>query len=132
MKTIDIERRRFSRIPFKTSGHLTFPGGECAVEVLDISLKGALVGLLETVPLKVGQTCVLQAMLGEASDNETDEDNAIYMEAQVAHVKGREIGLHCVEIDLDSITHLRRLLELNLGDDAALHRDLEHLAVVPK
>ena len=31
-------------------------------------------------------------------------------------------------IDLDSITHLRRLVELNLGDEKLLERELSHLA----
>ncbi len=31
-------------------------------------------------------------------------------------------------IDIESIAHLRRLVELNVGDDSLLHRDLEHLS----
>jgi hypothetical protein len=30
----------------------------------------------------------------------------------------------CKEIDLDSISHLRRLIELNLGDQEELEREL--------
>jgi hypothetical protein len=32
--------------------------------------------------------------------------------------------MHCTKIDLESITNLRRLVELNLGDEAALNREI--------
>jgi hypothetical protein len=35
--------------------------------------------------------------------------------------------LLCESIDLDSITHLRRLVELNAGDPALLERELTAL-----
>jgi len=35
--------------------------------------------------------------------------------------------LRCLSIDLDSITHLRRLLELNLGDPQLVERELLQL-----
>ena len=38
-----------------------------------------------------------------------------------------ELGLRCVDIDLDSITHLRRLVELNLGETELLERELSAL-----
>ena len=49
------------------------------------------------------------------------------MEARVVHVEGRYAGLRCLAIDLDSVTHLRRLVELNLGDPALLERELSAL-----
>ncbi len=38
----------------------------------------------------------------------------------------------CEHIDIDSITHLKRLIELNLGDEALLHRELAHLIHAPE
>ena len=32
--------------------------------------------------------------------------------------------MRCTEIDLESMTNLRRLVELNLGDEAALNREI--------
>ena len=43
------------------------------------------------------------------------------------HVDGANVGLRCDNIDLDSITHLRRLVELNVGDHNILERDLASL-----
>jgi hypothetical protein len=37
------------------------------------------------------------------------------------------VGLRCDRLDVDSMSHLRRLVELNLGDPALLERDLQSL-----
>lgn len=42
------------------------------------------------------------------------------MQATVMHVEGRNIGLRCDEIDIDSITTLRRVIELNAADPVLL------------
>jgi hypothetical protein len=42
-------------------------------------------------------------------------------------VEGRHAGVLCRSIDLESITHLRRLIEVNLGDPAASDRELKAL-----
>jgi hypothetical protein len=118
---MDKNRRLFSRIRFNTPGRLFFPGGECSVDVLDLSLKGALVAAEPPPAVHAGERCTLYVSLGDESQN-------IRMATRVAHVEGRDIGLACIEIDLDSITHLRRLVELNLGDDSLLHRELENLS----
>ena len=49
------------------------------------------------------------------------------MWATISHIDGRHLGLCCTSIDLDSITHLRRLVELNAGDPAILERELTAL-----
>jgi len=122
MNTQTTERRLFARIPFKVTSYLSFLDREYAVEGLDLSLKGALIRLGEDDPLELDQDCQLEVKL--------DEESLIYMNARVARVDGsasRLVGVACVDTDLDSITHLRRLLELNLGDPELLHQDLEHL-----
>ena len=54
------------------------------------------------------------------------------MNVKVAHVEGRYAGLVCEGIDIDSVTHLRRLVELNLGDPDLLDRELSSLIVESK
>jgi hypothetical protein len=51
----------------------------------------------------------------------------ISMSTTVTHVAGRRVGLRCDNIDLDSVTHLRRLVELNAGDPNLLDRELSAL-----
>lgn len=117
------DRRHHSRITFHTSAHLDFDGLRTEVRILDLSLKGALIQLPVSHPGFAGmvdRTCRLDVSL----DDETDQ---IHMVAKVAHAQQDRIGLLCQEIDLDSVTHLRRLVELNLGDASLLERELSAL-----
>jgi hypothetical protein len=116
------ERRHHSRIAFHTPATLVFPDRALELVVLDISLKGALVRLPEETAIEAGAICMLHVRL-----NETGMNDQISMEARVAHCEGRSAGLLCVSIDLDSVTHLRRLVELNLGDPELLNRELSAL-----
>ena len=113
-------RRQFSRIQFHTDAKLYFPSGEVSVVVEDISLKGALITLGEDVFIPVGSSSTLKVELG-------DQDILIRMEATLVHRENLHCGLACREIDLDSITHLRRLVELNLGNEDLLQRELSVL-----
>jgi hypothetical protein len=127
---METNRRRFSRIHFSAPGRLSFPVGEeereCAVEILDLSLKGALVKSDPPAGLTVGARGALEVDLDDTSDDSLTE-GSLYMSVEVAHIEAGEVGLRCAEIDLDSITHLRRLIELNLGDETLLSRELENL-----
>ncbi len=114
------ERRQYSRINFDTLARLYYPEGEKSVQLLDISLKGALVEARPALPLKIGTHVALHMQLDEMS-------TGIRMDGTVTHNEKGQIGLVCREIDLDSITHLRRLVELNLGDAALLEREWHHL-----
>jgi hypothetical protein len=111
------ERRRFSRISFHRPAELDVVGARASCEVLDLSLRGALVEAPPGFEPAPGAPCTLLVRLdsGEAQ---------IRMEGEIAHREGRQVGVRCLEIDLDSISHLRRLVELNVGDDEILHREL--------
>ena len=50
------------------------------------------------------------------------------MNIAVVHVEDHETGLQCNAIDIDSVTHLRRLVELNLGDSEQLNKELSQLS----
>lgn len=114
------ERRRFSRITFHRPADLDLGDARASCEVLDVSLKGALVEVPPAVHVREGQPCTLVVHLdaGEAR---------IRMEGEIVHHAGRQVGVRCTGIDLESISHLRRLVELNLGDDELLHRELSAL-----
>lgn len=114
------QRRRFSRIRFESGAQFTCDGRTDACEIRDLSLKGALLRLARQRPPALGERCVLELALDE-------QGTTIRMEGEVAHAATDHVGLACREIDLDSITRLRRLLELNLGDSALLDRELSAL-----
>jgi hypothetical protein len=109
-------RRKFSRIPFRSEASLFLPDGEYVVDVLDLSLKGALIHPNANMFVTVGTNCTLKIRLD-------DSGASIRMEATVVHHMANYYGLSCRDIDLDSVTHLRRLVELNLGDEALAERE---------
>ena len=114
------ERRHFVRVSFDAPALLTTSTDAFSVHVLDLSLKGALIMAPAEAALKAGMLCQITIPLAETG-------NHITMSTEVAHVQGLHIGLLCRGIDLDSVTHLRRLIELQLGDPALLERDLGEL-----
>jgi hypothetical protein len=44
------------------------------------------------------------------------------MQCSVAHIEAVYVGATCQHIDHDSAAHLRRIVELNLDDEAQLPR----------
>ncbi|HRE17503.1 MAG TPA: PilZ domain-containing protein [Rhodocyclaceae bacterium] len=114
------ERRRFSRILFNASAQLLLPSGELAVDVLDLSLKGAMVRPQTPAYVQMGTHGLLKIRLDDTA-------STIRMEITIVHHQGDLYGLACREIDLDSMTHLRRLIELNLGDEDLLNREIQTL-----
>ncbi len=111
------QRRVFTRIPFAANVELDFLPDKYACSLLDISLKGALVEQTLHWSAGMGAPCSLSIELVE-------DGAAIHMTGEVAHVEGGRLGMRCTEIDLESMTNLRRLVELNLGDEAALNREI--------
>lgn len=111
------ERRKFSRVDFVTHVEVDFEDQKCTGKLLDISLKGALIEQAATAVLELGNRGVLTIYL-------PDTDIALTFSEEVAHVCGNRAGLKFLHEDIDSMTHLRRLLELNLGSDEAITREL--------
>jgi hypothetical protein len=111
------DKRHFHRILYAADATLTSADINLSCRVIDLSLKGCLlqfdcawnadsVDTLYTLKLKLSNTI------------------EITMQLSVSHVIGNEVGFKCEHIDIDSISQLRRLLELNLGDSTLLERDL--------
>lgn len=111
------QRRLFTRIAFDAGIVLDILAGKHACKLVDISLKGALVERPLPWQASIGEPCRLLVKLAE-------DGTSISMAGEVAHVEQGRLGIHCTEIDLESITTLRRLVELNLGDEATLHREI--------
>lgn len=123
------QRRHFSRVHFKDDCTLQLNGQTLACEVLDLSLRGALLRCpsveLASSALTRNAVCTLTVPLTG------DAEALIVMTGSVAHLEPSgeavRVGITCREIDLDSITHLRRLVELNLCDAGLLEREMAEL-----
>jgi len=114
------ERRLFSRIAFNGQVTIIGEGSRWSSKLLDISLKGVLVGQPDHWAGQLGQHFQLELLL-------SDGNIVIVMDVVTAHLRDERIGFCCTHIDLDSITHLRRLLELNIADEEQLNRELSAL-----
>lgn len=114
------ERRFFSRILFDALCEIHLGDRIWPSQVLDISLHGALLKAPEDFSGEPGDGYTVIVWL---SDNTT----CITMGATLRHKEDDQLGFECRSLDLDSATHLRRLVELNLGDAAELHRELARL-----
>lgn len=113
-------KRRFSRIPFNSEVHLVSAEGDWYCQLLDISLQGMLTTLPDNWLAGPGENYLAEMKLG-------DSDVVIRMEVQTVHVEKDHVGFRCEHIDLDSISHLKRLVELNIGDAQILDRELSQL-----
>jgi len=114
-------RRAFHRIFFEAPVAVIHNGHSHKAELLDVSLNGALLKKTANWSPESGQTVELKIALSGAAET------IIAMQATVSHVENDHVGLKRDNIDMESISHLRRLVELNLGDSEMLHRELEHL-----
>lgn len=115
------KRRRFTRIPFHVPANLELEGQKLPCSLVNVSLKGALVELSSGVAPAAGSTCAVTI------DLDPSGGARIRMEGDVAHQRGKHVGIRCDELDLESVQHLRRILEFNLGDESVVLRELGEL-----
>jgi hypothetical protein len=114
-------RRQFTRVLFSINAILEVEQQNFPVTIHDISLNGALVTLPQTGPALKGKIALLHFDLA-------DGESVVEMHVGIVHQENEEVGLQCNAIGIDSVTHLRRLIELNLGDEAQLNKELDQLS----
>jgi hypothetical protein len=112
--------RQFVRIPFDADVLLKLRDGSIKVQLVDISLKGALVQWDGSDTFQLDEPCSLKLPMAQDGDG-------IVMAGRIAHLKGPLIGIEVTDIDITSLTRLRRLIELNSGDSNLMHREIRHL-----
>ena len=114
-------RRQFTRILFSIKAEVKIEGNSYPVSIHDISLNGALVTAIDSEESLKGKVGTLQFLL-------SDKESEVTMSVAIVHEEEHETGLQCNAIDIDSVTHLRRLVELNLGDSKQLNKELSQLS----
>ena len=113
-----IEHRQFKRVAFDAEASVHQSGHVWDSRVIDLSLKGVLLEE-QDMHLSTDKPVTINITL--------DPETFITMNAHWVHAEKQRIGFQCDKIDLDSITHLRRLVELNVGDSELLERELSQL-----
>lgn len=112
-------RRHFSRTIFNQPIELHQDEHYWHAEIVDISLKGIL--------LRNPHHWDFAVELPVHGHIALSEDTCIDMTMTLRHINGHLAGFIFDFIDIDSITALRRLMELNLGDSTLLERELANL-----
>lgn len=113
---INAERRSYSRVPFQAEVLMQSGDEEWSCNLLDISLKGMLVEPPDNLDVDTRNPCAVALFLGE--------DASIHARVKITHINNGLWGLQWKHIDINSLKHLRRLLELNLNDPSLLSREL--------
>ena len=109
--------RRFRRIPFEATVTLNVNGQVIAGELLDVAMKGALVGTEEKLDLDHGEQCALSITL-------PGTPILLDFQAELIHTEETRYGFKFVSENLATLTHLRKLIELNTGDVEATRSEL--------
>lgn len=121
MSENSIERRRFHRIGTDKPVIVTTDGSEHDGVTLDVSLRGLLFTTNDGWQPPTGALVEVRIRLDDA------DDCCIDLHGTVAHVDSRRIGVHVTSFDVDSASRLRRMVELNLGDEHLMERELAEL-----
>ena len=118
------ERRKFSRVNFQGDCSLVFDKKtehhDFEASLIDISLNGALISINPLiVDLEEEQ---VQLHLGlEGSDIE------LLLNGFVCHQQEKLLGVQFTKLDIETLSHLKRLIELNLGDNDSMTREFAEL-----
>ena len=112
--------RHFHRIFYNAEADLSYGEQSYLCKIIDLSLKGCLLNFDQAW---LGDLDHLYTLTLKLSD-----EISIVMALSVVHAVGNRVGFRCEHIDIDSMSNLRRLVELNLGDSELLERELAALS----
>lgn len=112
------ERRRFTRIKFDAECTVEVENSSSSVELVDLSLKGALISSSSPLPVTIGDCYLLTMKLFQS-------DILLKFKSRLVHTrKNRYYGFEFISENIETMSHLRRLIELNVGDEERFYREL--------
>jgi len=114
------EKRRFTRVPFDAKVLISQKEHEWHASMIDISLNGLLIATPDNWEAGPGEHFHVELIF-------TDSSALIHGDVEVAHSENGHTGFRMINIDVESVSHLRRLMELNLGNPELLNRELSGL-----
>jgi len=113
------DRRRFTRIQFDCTADLQNESGLFRSTLIDISLKGVLLWRPSDCTVQPDSRLQLFLRLEKGVD--------IEMQVRVVFLGESHIGCCWEHIEIDSFCHLKRLMELNIGNSDLVYRELGEL-----
>jgi len=115
------EQRHHRRLTFSSACTVTHGADVRTAELVDISLNGALVKVADQPGWVVGTPVKFELRLDERGEA------TIAMTMEIVSARDATFGLRRKSISLDSIAHLRRVLELNFGSIELIDREISEL-----
>ena len=108
--------RRFQRVPFQAVSRVATSDSTWPCSLLNIALKGALLES-DQLPIEAGTMCDLEIVLPGTGI-------PLEFRAVLVHHQDNRYGFKFLRVDLTTLTHLRKLLELNIGDAECVRNEL--------
>lgn len=112
-----MKARHFRRVPFEAEVTLESDQKNWSGELLDVAMKGAMVGTEKPLPLALGAKCNLCITL-------PGTPISLVFQSELVHSEGTHYGFKFISENLETLTHLRKLIELNTGDAEATRSEL--------
>ena len=112
-----MKTRHFRRIPFEAEVTLESDQRSWSGELLDVAMKGAMVGTEKPLPLALGAKCNLCITL-------PGTPISLVFQSELVHSEETHYGFKFISENLETLTHLRKLIELNTGDAEATRSEL--------
>jgi hypothetical protein len=121
-----MDHRRRTRVPARKQTTLTWSSGECSAELVNLSLKGCLLGRPSGLPPEAGQEVAVRIHLDVDSP-----DLDVQVHARVVRQDRGGIAVDFTEVELESFRHLFRLVQYNAPDPEFIEEELSTSAFNP-
>ena len=113
------DKRRFTRVPFKTKTKLTVEGKLfTADELYNLSVGGCFLPV--AADMKVGAAVSLSIALSG-----TDTDVHVRVEGEIIRSESNGVAIKFTEIDPDSLIHLQNIIRYNAVDTEAVNEEIK-------
>lgn len=112
-----MNNRHFRRIPFEAEVTLHSGSEVWTGELLDVAMKGAMVGMATSLPVALGAEFRLTIVL-------PGTPISLDFQAELVHCDEMRYGFKFISENLETLTHLRKLIELNTGDAETTRSEL--------
>lgn len=118
------ERRRHTRVNFRADARLFSDGVARPCELLNVSVKGALLTLPSGWGGDAGDRCLLEIAL--------DGGGPVEMEINIVRVESDKIAVDWDMFDVAGFVQLRDMLERQLGDPALVAEEMAFIDQSPE
>jgi hypothetical protein len=108
MTEIDNDRRHALRVQLRSHGNLTTVDGALGAHLLNLSVSGALIAVIEPHQLSVGEAIKL--------DIELPDGGSACMEGHIAHVNSHLFGLDCIPVADEDAAKIEKVIDRLAGD----------------